>query len=843
MQEPLLLPFSGLVTGIAIATWLNRQGIVGFSRVEGLAATFAFVLLYFVARRYARRGWLVATCLFLALMAGGIWLQAARRKGPAPSLNAASGETLVLSGCVVDPPVFYEHRSRFLLELERGAIVQVSLYFNDSDPAPNLRYGQKVEFEAKIREPHNFRNPGAFDYVDYLARKDIYWTASAKGDTPITVLNGRCGSRLDEAIFTIRTGALERLERLFPGDTYANGMLAAILVGETRKLDKVWTEHFRRTGTYHALVISGLHFSSLTFLLALLFRIANAGAVPRLIAGLAVGWTYTAVSGWQPPVVRAAGGLTLFLIARFFFREARLLNVLAATGILYLMYDPTELFDASFQLSFACVAAIGAFVEPVVRVSSGKYGPALRFISTASRGLRLPPSVQEFRVELRLLAETVWLWTGISRLWAGRLIGGSLKVVYFFFDIVVTSTVMQIALALPMLMYFHRFSASGLTANMAIIPMMSIVVPFGILVIATGWPWAAGVSNLMLRWSENVAAWHLKWAPEFRVADPPEWVAFGFGAGLLICGLSLRKQRFRWVAVPLALAMFATLSFVRFPPLSEPGKLELTAIDVGQGDSLLAAFPQGQLMLVDAGGILAFGKQKRRPPQIEIGEDVVSPFLWARRITRLDVVVSSHAHEDHAGGLPAVIANFGPRELWTGANPPSEVWDKIEAAARLSGTRIRSFHSGEEFTYGGARISVLAPLVDYVPSDVPKNDDSLVFLIEYGKHRFLLTGDMEQAVERQLEGLPRVDVLKVAHHGSKTSSTAEFLDRTRPSFALISDGIDNLFHHPHPSVLARLEERHAATLRTDVEGMVTVISDGQVLSYRTGVATLPVRLR
>ena len=843
MQEPILLPFGGLVTGIAIATWLNRQGIEGFTRVEGLAATFAFAVLYFVARRYARKGWLKATCLFLALMAGGIWLQAARRKGPAPALNATSGETLILSGCVVDPPVFYEHRSRFLLELERGAIVQVSLYFNDNDPAPNLRYGQRVEFEAKIREPHNFRNPGAFDYVDYLARKDIYWTASAKGDTPITVLAGRCGSRVDEAIFTIRTGALERLERLFPGDTYANGMLAAILVGETRKLDKVWTEHFRRTGTYHALVISGLHFSSLTFLLALLFRIANAGALPRLIGGLAVGWIYTAVSGWQPPVVRAAGGLTLFLIARFFFREARLLNVLAATGILYLLYDPTELFDASFQLSFACVAAIGAFVEPVVRVSSGRYGPGLRWISTASRGLRLPPTVQEFRVELRLLAETVWLWTGISRLWSGRLIGGFLKVVYFFYDIVVTSTVMQIALALPMLMYFHRFSASGLTANMAIIPMMSIVVPFGILAIATGWQWAAGVANLMLRWSENVAAWHLKWAPEFRVADPPEWVAFGFGAGLLICGFSLRKQRFRWAAVPLALAMFATLSFVRFPPLAEPGKLELTAIDVGQGDSLFAAFPQGQLMLVDAGGILAFGKQKRRPPQIEIGEDVVSPFLWARRITRLDVVVSSHAHEDHVGGLPAVIANFHPRELWTGANPPSVVWDKIEAAARLSGTRIRTFHSGETFTYGGARISVLAPLADYVPSDVPKNDDSLAFLIEYGKHRFLLTGDMEQAVERQLENVPPVDVLKVAHHGSKTSSTAEFLDRTRPSFALISDGIDNLFHHPHPSVLARLEERHVATLRTDLEGMVTVISDGRILSYRTAAATLPVRLR
>ena len=842
MQEPLLLPFGGLVTGIAIATWLNRQGVEGFTRVEGGVAAIALAALFFLARRSSGSRWLIHGSLFLALMAGGIWLSAFRRKGVTPVLNVGSGATAVISGCVVDPPVFYEHRSRFLMELERGVIVQVSLYFNDNDKAPDLHYGQRVEFEAKIREPHNFRNTGAFDYVDYLARKDIYWTASARGDAPVTVLPGRCGSRFDAAVFAIRTGALERLERLFPGDTYANGMLAAILVGETRKLDKVWTEHFRRTGTYHALVISGLHFSSLTFLLALFFRVANAGAGPRLIAGLLVGWTYTAVSGWQPPVVRAAGGLTVFLIARFFFREARLLNVLAATGILYLIYDPAELFDASFQLSFACVAAIGAFVEPVARVSSQKYGPGLGNLFSPLRGLRLPPMVQEFRLELRLLAETVWLWTGLPREWVARMIAGFLSVLFFFYDIVVTSTVMQIALALPMLMYFHRFSASGLTANMAIIPMMSVVVPFGILAIATGWGWAAGIANLMLRWSENVAAWHLQWAPEFRVADPPGWLALGFGAGLLICALSLRKERFRWVAVPLALSLFATLSFVRFPPIAEAGKLELTAIDVGQGDSLLAAFPAGQLMLVDAGGILAFGKQKRRPPQIEIGEDVVSPYLWARRITSLDVVVSSHAHEDHVGGLPAVIANFHPRELWTGANPRSEVWDKVEAAARQAGTRVRPLHSGDAFAYGGARIQVLAPLLDYMPAETPKNNDSLVFLIEFGKHRFLLTGDMEQAVELLLD-IPKVDVLKVAHHGSKTSSTEAFLDRARPSFALISDGIENMFHHPHPSVVARLEARHTAILRTDIEGMVTVISDGKLLSYRTGMDMLPIRVR
>jgi competence protein ComEC len=465
------------------------------------------------------------------------------------------------------------------------------------------------------------------------------------------------------------------------------------------------------------------------------------------------------------------------------------------------------------------------------------------------RGLRLAPAAQEFRVELRLIAETISLWTRVPLSWVGHFMAGFLKIIYFFYDIVVTSTVMQIALALPMLMYFHRFSASGLTANMAIIPLMSVVVPFGILAISTGWQWAASVANMMLHWSEAVAVWHLRWAPEFRVADPPDWLAFAFGAALLICAVSLRKARLRWLTVPVALGLFTLLSFVRLPPVVEAGKFELTAIDVGQGDSLFAAFPQGQLMLVDAGGIIGFAnsKVKRQPSQIDIGEDVVSTFLWARRVSRLDVVVSSHAHDDHIGGMPAVIANFHPRELWTGANPPSEIWSKVEAAARLAGTKIRVFHNGDHFEFSGTRITVLAPLAGYIPADVPKNNDSLAFVIEFGNHRFLLTGDMEQAIELQLAfgdpPLPRVDVLKVGHHGSKTSSTAEFLDRTHPSFALISDGVDNLFHHPHPSVIARLDERHIATLRTDLEGMLTVISDGKTLTYQTGAMILPVKIR
>ena len=241
------------------------------------------------------------------------------------------------------------------------------------------------------------------------------------------------------------------------------------------------------------------------------------------------------------------------------------------------------------------------------------------------------------------------------------------------------------------------------------------------------------------------------------------------------------------------------------------GTLELTAIDVGQGDSLLVAFPDSKLMLIDGGGVLSFGK--RAKPRLDIGEDVVSPYLWSRSIRKLDIVVMTHAHDDHARGLPAIIENFHPAELWTGATPPSEVWSEVEQKAREEKVKIVPMRTGRNFDYGGTRIEILSPPPDYAADDAPKNNDSLAMRITFGRRSFLLTGDMEKPMEMRLlaDGEPlRADVLKVGHHGSNTSSTSRSSTPFLPTFALISDGFENSFHHPSPQVLERLAEHHAA---------------------------------
>jgi competence protein ComEC len=399
--------------------------------------------------------------------------------------------------------------------------------------------------------------------------------------------------------------------------------------------------------------------------------------------------------------------------------------------------------------------------------------------------------------------------------------------VLFCLQLMLLSACVQWMLAMPMILYFHRLSITGLTANIIIVPLVSLAIPFGFAAVATGWHFFATIALWMLQGSQWAATTHARWEPNWRVPDPPLAALVLFGVLLAWFCVALRRQS-RWV-LPSAVASLAALALVAFHPFPssiQRGFLEIAMIDVGQGDSILLGLPSGGAMLVDTGGIQTFGRKTRpRDSSFDTGEDVVSPYLWRRGLRSLDVLMISHAHADHAGGAEAVLNNFHPREIWGAFDVDDKDWRRLAALARAAGTRVRSLHKGEVIQLGGVRWEVFAPLPDLAPRD--KNEASLVVRASYGRHSLLLTGDMDRRTEALLLEAgytARADILKVAHHGSKNSSLPRFLDVLQPSLAMISAGYENNFGHPNPVTLNSLDQRHAVVLRTDRQGLVVARS-------------------
>jgi competence protein ComEC len=770
------------------------------------------------------------------LVFAGIAIVAARPARAPPKLSVRDNVPAIFEGCVVDPALVAADRERFTIELAPRARAQVSL--SSRGLFPDLPYGTHLEFQGKVRRTHNYNDPGTFDSVHYLARQQIYWTAAGDASN-VHILAGGCGNLLTGFIFAIRSAALNRLDKLYAKDAYANGMMQATLIGATAKLDRMWTEDYRSTGTYHALVISGTHVAVLAAVFLFFLRIC---AVPRgasiLLTILAV-WFYAAVTGWQEPVLRSAAGMSMFGIGRYFFREGRLLNILAAIAILFLVVDPEQLFDAGFQLSFMAVALIAAFVAPVLNATSGPLARGLRDLEDEKMDPRLPAKSAQFRVEMRLLVRTLELVPGLPARLGRFAIVTIARCCLFLWDIFVTSFFLQLGLALPMIIYFHRTSISGMTANAIIVPLLGAVVPLGFLAVALNSPAVAHLCAWLLSGARIAVGMHARWEPDWRIPAPPFWLASLLVAALILAAWRMHRRLGKWLRRLAWVGVAATLAVIvihPFAPVVEHGKFELSAIDVGQGDSLLVGFPQGPLMLIDAGGIPSFGRTKK--PGIDIGEDVVSPYLWSRSIKHLDIVAMTHAHEDHMGGMSAVLRNFRPRELWTGATQDSPEWRTVRETAERLHIKIRQMQRGAPFAFGGTILQVLAPGPDYAPDTTPKNDDSLVMRIRFGSTSFLLTGDMEKKIERDLASaglLEHDDVLKVGHHGSRTSSTPELLDLERPAFGIISAGFDNSYGHPHPLIVRALQERKIAIFRTDEVGLITVVSDGKRLRFESAV--------
>jgi competence protein ComEC len=693
----------------------------------------------------------------------------------------------------------------------------------------------------------DYRDPGAWSRTQYLLGEGVTATASTQVEHiervgSSTRWNPGC------ILSTLQHGSATRLlslpahmRSLSPWMRISQNdaiMLSAMVTGDRTYLSHTLRVGFERTGSFHMLVVSGFHLAILAACINWLMRRLRVGRLPATLTTIAITLLYALFTGFAAPVQRAFWMVTLYMLGRLVYRERSAPNAIGFAALCLLTASPRGLFDASIQMTLLAVLAIAGLAAPLMARTLQPYYNAARDLELQVIESKLEPKIAEFRILLRMTCSRLEVLVGRWLAW--HALPWAVRFVVRAAELFVVSLAVELAMTMPMAIYFHRITLYALPVNMLLLPLLFVLLPAALLTLTALalWPAAAAAPGAITGAALHVGVGmvHLfgnVHMGDIRIAEPTLGRQCAFYV-LMALGMILARRNMAtaWGSRPLrwlsaACVVVAALLAVLPRAVVHPRDgLLVEMLDVGQGDAILLIAPDGKTMLVDAGG---FGGGPRQSSQeFDIGEEVVAPALWARGITRLDVVSLSHAHSDHMGGMPAILRDFHPRELWVGENPlvPSYV-GLLREAAEL-GVEVRSLHAGDELAFGPDRVRVLAPFPGTKPGDEPANNDSLVMRVENGSSSVLLEGDAEWPVEEAMLAEPMLQstVLKVGHHGSKSSSMPAFLDRVAPQRAAISCGLHNRYGHPSPQTLDALEERHVPTLSTDIEGALCFVLDG-----------------
>ena len=741
----------------------------------------------------------------------------------------------------------------------------------------NLQYGSRIRVAGNLRREESYLNPGVMSRRKILDDQGIDASVIIKSPLLFEKIS-------DEQVFAPLAWIYEQRQNLIiefkdKFSVSTAGILIASLLGNKYFLDKPTAELFREGGTFHVLVISGLHITFIGGLTLLFLRFFTNKRVWQFLLACAFLWAYALAVGAEVPVVRATLMFTILLFSQVIYRSGTLLNSLGACALILLVWRPNDLFSASFQLTFASVAAIIAMAFPLIENlrKIGNWSP--------SAETPFPPRVA---VWLKKFCESLY-WSDATweiqekrQIWSAKLFKSPyLKwleaknwqgITQYLFEGITVSLIVQIWLLPLLIIYFHRVSIASILLNLWVgffIALESFAAVFAVFLAQI-----SGILAFPFIKLTEIFNWILLFAPKIFVEN--NWASFRvpvysgqmkaiyfiYFTPVLILTIALNvwkpfsmNSKFKiqnsklWLGGAAFIIVIFSLLLI-FHPFSTPaldGKLHVDFLDVGQGDSALVTFPNGETLLIDGGGKINYGasyvekeddEAELFEPDVQtVGESVVSEYLWEKGYSRIDYILATHADADHIQGLIDVAKNFRVRAALFGRTPMKDAdFAALYEVLQSREIEIVKLKRGDVLSFDEAKIEILFPVADESTQAVSDNNHSLVLRLIFRNKKFLFTGDIEKETESKLIENPlflEADVIKVAHHGSRTSSTPNFINAVKADYAVISVGRQSQFGHPHREVVERWENSGAKILKTGERGTISVSTNGKNLEIQT----------
>lgn len=790
--KPALFACLAFAAGVVIARYGLEEVVPAHVMLWGLCSWLVVSgALLFVPRAKGVIGY----ALLVALVAAGalryLWTAGVTHsRSHIVHLAKGEGQVALLRGVAISAP---DQRQDYALVkvqasevvVATGAVrVQGKVLLRVPTNYCPIRYGDSLEVQGVLTLPPKSRNPGGFDYREYLRAQGIHALFKCRVPEDVRFLGSGHGSALlRKVVYPLRERIVRTVDRSLTGDQAA--FLKALLVGERGEIRLELRQAFANTGVVHVLAVSGLHVGFVVLIVNAVARVLRVPVAIRPVAMCVVLVLFVLITEARPPVVRATIMAGVLLLSTSLRRGTNVYNSLGVAGLIVLLVNPFELFQAGCQLSFAAVASI---VSLYARLQELWGAPLLRAVE---RNSFLATAV----VPLLLVSMAAQL--------------GTLPLTAY---------------------YFARVPLLSLVANLVVVPAVGLVVALGyttVLLAPLCWPLAklyAACNWLVLTALLRGVEWmgNLPWA-YVGYHQPRLLHAVAYYA--VLCLALARDARWRSRAVQLLVAVACCAVWA--DALRPRGLLQVTILDVGQGDATCIRFPSGKTLLVDAGPA---------DSTWNAGRTVVEPFLRKQGVRRLDGLLITHPHSDHYGGAPHLLRSLRVRQLYAPAqSDTAALFRELRRLADSLHVPQQEIQAGDELSgWDPALVFVLHPSPRFVGGHSPPpygvNNTSAVLLVAYGPTRILMMGDAEIPAEEALlryGGLLRSQVLKVGHHGSNLSSGEQFLEAVRPEMAVVSVGAGNPHGLPSRSVLQRLQKAGARVMRTDQEGAIVLTSNGQ----------------